>query len=145
MMLPKGLAFPLESEGSDGMRSRTPWWVIASIVLMFGCEGASEREAASIHDRTATTRDSSGITVVETPATVLEAKLDWVHDPTPDLELGSSDGEAENVFAGISGISGFGNGDFVVLDGESAQLRWFSRDGRHMRFPGSPRRRTRRV
>ncbi|MEX2529373.1 MAG: hypothetical protein WD960_01255 [Gemmatimonadota bacterium] len=73
--------------------------------------------------------DSAGVRVVESSGEALETFLPWTVDTLPDLEIGHLFGEASTQFHRIGGITSAPGGEVVVVDGGSAELRWFAASG----------------
>lgn len=53
-------------------------------------------------------------------------------DPTPALEIGTSEGDPALEFNRMSGFRRLPDGRIVVADGATRELRWFAPDGRHL-------------
>jgi len=81
-------------------------------------------------------RDSSGVTIVETPAAALtEAPVRVVAD-SPLFQIGSVDGPAEQQFAGIEAVRRLPDGRLAVADRGSAEIRFFDDRGHYVASHG---------
>ncbi len=100
-------------------------------VVLAGCGSAGSGTAGA-----PVTRDSSGVTIVETPAPVWGERSPWVVDTAPLLSIGNEDGEDAYLFSRISGATRRDDGTIVVADGFGRELRVFSAEGRHLSTHG---------
>jgi hypothetical protein len=82
-------------------------------------------------------RDSAGIVIIETPGALARAPIGWSVGQVPELQLGSAAGSDTEQFHEIGGrigggITGLPDGRIVVVNGVSAELLYFGRDGRFL-------------
>ena len=77
-------------------------------------------------------RDSAGIEIVENfGAPLWPEGPDWQF--TQDLRIGAIDGPPEYQFGDITGLQVLSDGRIVVVDGMAHNVRFFSREGIHIR------------
>ncbi len=60
----------------------------------------------------------------------------WRVDPIPILSLGATDADTSHEFSEVSGAVRMPNGEIVVSDNGSRQLRWFSANGERLGTSG---------
>jgi hypothetical protein len=84
-------------------------------------------------DQTAV-RDSAGIRIVEFAPQPAGAA--WTVASQPALSIGSLDGPAETQLGRVTGVVRLRDGTIVVADDAAPALRFFDRDGRHLRSVG---------
>jgi hypothetical protein len=80
-------------------------------------------------------RDSAGVVIIETPGALARTPIGWTVGQTPELQLGSAEGQEAEQFHGIGGrytggIKGFPDGRIVVVNAGSGELLFFNREGR---------------
>lgn len=85
---------------------------------------------------TPSVRDSAGARIVTSPAPRWGPGEGWTVSAEPVLRIGSIDGTSPSLFDGIAGVTRLSDGTIVVLDTGSAQLRYFSASGEHVRSVG---------
>jgi hypothetical protein len=119
--------------------SRRSWALVAwcSLAAACGNDQGSQTQA--------TIRDSAGVAIVENTGPGWGSETGWRVSPEPVLRIGSVDaampsvggpaGPAEN-FSYVLGATRLSDGTVVVLDGQSAEVRWFASDGAHVRTRG---------
>jgi len=105
---------------------------VFALAVLTSCTG----EAPRAQNAEVVSRDSAGVTIVETPGMVLNVELPWSVGERPDLELGGPEVSGATAFDHIEGLAGLSDGRFVVVDGGSAELRWFSASGTHLLTTG---------
>lgn len=85
-------------------------------------------------------RDIAGIAIVETPGAAARAPIGWTVGDVPELLLGSVTGEGPEQFHMIGGIgggiAGLPGGHILVVDGGSAELRFFDSEGHFLNWAG---------
>jgi hypothetical protein len=82
------------------------------------------------------TRDSAGVTIVESSAPAWGGERRWVVDPDPVFSIGTFEGDPAYQLHRLSGVVRLGDGRIVLADGGSNQLRFFSPTGTHLRSTG---------
>jgi hypothetical protein len=83
-------------------------------------------------DSAVVVRDSAGIEIVESRRPIADS-LPWRVTREPLVRIGVVEGEAAYQFHDIVGAVRLSDGRIVVLDGESAELRFFDGRGMHLR------------
>lgn len=82
-------------------------------------------------------RDSSGIRIVENERPLWRDGDGWRVDSVPLLTIGSAlDGDPAAQFTRVTGVVRLSDGRIAVTDGQSAELRIFDANGRHLRTSG---------
>jgi hypothetical protein len=113
--------------------------VLAAIVAACG-EGGDRRELGAV-----VTRDSAGIMIIETPGAAARTPIGWTVGEAPELQLGSATSEGPEQFHRIGamvggiqegGITAVSGGRTLVLNGSTAELRFFDREGRFLGMVG---------
>lgn len=104
-------------------------------LLVAACRG---EQVAELGDRTIVSQDSdsANVRVVESSEAALQVHLPWLEDTVPGLEIGGLDGQVPFMFTEINGIADLPDGGLVVIDGGSAELRWFTASGSHQEVAG---------
>lgn len=117
------------------MRSQT---VLTGITILLAttvsaCEGDRGAPDADL----VTVRDSAGIEIVENLGPIWGAGEGWTVSPEPNLLLGAvaSDDPAFE-FSRIAGATRLSDGRIVVVEGLTAEIRWFDAEGRHLATRG---------
>jgi hypothetical protein len=83
-----------------------------------------------------THRDSAGVSIVESTLPRWGDSTGWIVDPAPTLDLTvSGEGEAHWFFL-VSDAARLPDGTIVVADNGSDEVRYFSKDGVHLRSAG---------
>jgi hypothetical protein len=105
-------------------RGLRPWLVLSVFLMVFdsGCESSPESPASM-------TRDSAGITIVESVRPAWEEDTGWRVGGDPLLRLGVVDGDEAFQFTGITGLVRLSDGTIVVGDGGSGEVRFFDPSG----------------
>jgi hypothetical protein len=110
------------------MRTTAPLMVLVGLaVLLTACGGAGPGASASGAVRD-TLPDGTPRVSYAALATPEEASL-----ITPDLQIGSVEGEGADVFGDVRGIEADAAGEIYVLDYQAAEVRVFSPEGQHVR------------
>jgi len=99
-------------------------------------EKDSDRTAALDRPPPASARDSAGVTIVESPSPASGPADRWTVSAEPVLSLGTQEGEGPEQFSKIGGVTRLSNGDVVVLEVQSEELRFFDGSGRALRTVG---------
>lgn len=82
--------------------------------------------------RAPVTRDSAGVTIVETTAPAWGARSPWAVDTVPLLAIGNEDGDDAYLFSRIASATRRDDGAIVVADSRARELRLFDAAGRHL-------------
>jgi len=77
-----------------------------------------------------TTRDSSGVRIVENTRPLLAASRAWRVDPRPLLDLGGVDGDTLREFNLLMGVAKLSDGRIAVANQSSGTIRFFDASGR---------------
>jgi hypothetical protein len=88
-----------------------------------GC--SAERAAAGF-----SIRDSAGVEIVESRAPAWTERSAWHVDSVPILVIGDDQRDPARQFSGIRDVTRLRDGQVVVADYETQQLRWFDAGGR---------------
>lgn len=105
--------------------------VLPALVLLAACAGGE-------HDVGVTTRDSSGVTIIDHPAEALTNAPRW-STGAPTVTIAGSEGDAV-VFSRITSAGRLSDGRLVVVNIEAgaSQPLLFTRDGKLERLLGRP-------
>src|SRR5690606_9081879 len=102
------------------------------LATLGACAGAADREPEIV-----VRRDSLGIELVESRAPLLsDAQLSAALVAEPALAIGAADGEAQYMLHRVVGASRFEDGSIVVVNGGTAELRFYDSTGRHLHSRG---------
>lgn len=75
--------------------------------------------------------DSAGVVIVQSHRSAWnESNSGWVVESEPLLVIGKESGEEPYLFSGVVGAVRLSNGDIVVADRRSRELRYFDSEGR---------------
>lgn len=102
---------------------------IALMGLTVGCGGEVSGPGGVV------VRDSAGISVITYPSGPTSAPV-WSLSESPTIVIGEVDGRPEILFTQIAAAFSVTNGTLVVADATSREIRWFDRDGVHIRTVG---------
>ena len=91
-------------------------------LISLGCSSSDTQESGVV-------RDSAGITIVESLRPDWEDSDPWRIEPTPTLEIGTTDGLAHYQFFRIEGLARLPGGEIVVADGGANEIRFFDSSG----------------
>ncbi len=105
--------------------SRGPSCVL--LVVAAACAGGDSTPEAS----TVATRDSAGVRIVQNPG----GPVDTLRVGPPLLTIGQ-EGDARYEFSRLAYVDGRADGGVVVVDGVSAEIRFFDAAGTHERSVG---------
>src|SRR5688572_10255310 len=94
------------------------------------CGGSSTSQSSVV-------RDSAGITIIDNASPLwTDSAAAWRMDETPSLEIGVVEGAPEYQFSGIRRALRLPNGEFLIADGGSRELRFYDAGGNHLRSSG---------
>lgn len=74
-------------------------------------------------------RDSAGIAIVESSRAAWDGSEAWTVDTAPIVSIGAVDGDAPYLLSRVVGATRLPDGQVVVADGGSSQLRFFDSAG----------------
>ncbi len=112
------------------MKRRTTTAILALAATVAGCEAPPVS--------TSTSRDSLGVTIVESVAPLWGAGDAWRIEEQPVLDLaGTGSGEMHTFFR-VRDVLRAGSGHLAVADGASQQVRVYDATGRFVRAFGGP-------
>jgi hypothetical protein len=94
--------------------------------VLAGC-GSADSDASGAP----VTRDSAGVTIVETAAPVWGDASPWRVDSAPLLSIGNEDGEDAYLFSRIAASMRRDDGAIIVADSRARELRLFDASGQH--------------
>lgn len=80
--------------------------------------------------------DSAGVHIAQGSGEALQTSLPWVFDTVPDLEIGTIAGEEPYQFSDITSVVAIPDGEIVVVDQGSLDIRWFDGRGTFLRAVG---------
>jgi hypothetical protein len=103
-------------------------------VVMSGTLACEQGRPESVE---ALTRDSAGVAIVESPAPTWGADgVAWTIDATPQLRVGAEDGNDVVVWFRLTAARLLPDGQIVVANAGSGELRFFGTDGSFVRSVG---------
>ncbi len=85
-----------------------------------------------------TSRDSLGVTIVESVAPLWDARDAWRIEEEPILDLAETGSGEMHTFFRVRDVLRAGSGDLAVADGASQQIRIYDATGRFARAFGGP-------
>ncbi len=104
---------------------------MACLPLTFACKGHRNSDTPS-----AEVRDSAGVRIVENHTARLA--LPWRVNHVPSLTIGSVEGDEDYDLHQVTGALRLGGGTVVVANSGTLELRFYDREGRHLRSVGGP-------
>ncbi|MGD2152752.1 MAG: hypothetical protein PVG79_05750 [Gemmatimonadales bacterium] len=104
--------------------------VLFVVALVVGCTESPEGEA----EGTLTVRDSAGVRIVLNHAPAIDAP--WHCWDEPLVTIGTVGGDPEYELFRVRGALLLRTGEIVVADAGSQELRFYDREGRHLRTAG---------
>jgi hypothetical protein len=104
---------------------------LALLALLVGACGAGEQAAIST-----VVRDSAGITIVENASAVWTDATRWRIAREPEVEIGVLEGDEAYQLNHVKGATVLSDGRILIVDGGSAQLRYYDAVGRHLMRAG---------
>lgn len=104
--------------------------LLACGFLVIGCGGRETTRDRVAH------RDSAGIAIVESPASLALAPLSWSVADHPEFTIGQLDGEPWQQLHRVAGIAGTGNGGLLIVNGDPVEIRFFDSAGRFLKAAG---------
>ncbi len=107
------------------------WLMLVVGVAVVGC-GAGAPDAAP----DATTRDSVGITIVESAGPTWTDATGWRLSAEPTVAIGVIEGEAAYELFRVVGAAQLSDGRIVVAVGGAHEVRFFDAEGRHLASVG---------
>ena len=108
------------------MRSPCAAMLAAFPALLGGCQDGQAPAGGPF-----VVRDSAGIEIVESAAPAWDGDR-WSVSGTPSLVIGQMQGDERYLFGEVAGATMLRDGRIAVLDGQSALIRVYSPDGRHI-------------
>ncbi len=112
------------------MRHVAPAILTVAAMAVAGCEAAPVS--------TNTTRDSLGVTIVESVAHLWATRDAWRVEEEPILDLAETGSGEMHTFFRVRDVLRAGSGDLAVADGASQQVRIYDATGRFVRAFGGP-------
>ena len=97
-------------------------------LLVASCGAASESPSSDF-----TVADSAGIEIIDNWGADVGDAQRWIVSPEPTVSLGAVEDRGAEQFSRIGGVVRLGEGTIVVLESLSAELRFFSSNGSHLR------------
>jgi hypothetical protein len=100
-------------------------------LVVVSCTAACETRPSAGY--AATLRDSAGVAIAENSAAAWSAGAAWHLADEPTLQIGViTAASPAHEFARIAGATRLSDGRIVVLEGQSAELRFYTRTGQHI-------------
>ncbi len=109
---------------------------VRGAILAMAATAAGGCEAAPVS--TNTSRDSLGVTIVESAAPLWGARDAWRVEEQPILDLAEAGSGEMHAFFRVRDVLRAGSGDLAVADGASQQVRIYDATGRFVRALGGP-------
>lgn len=109
---------------------------VAHAILAVAAMAVAGCEAAPVS--TNTSRDSLGVTIVESLAPLWGARDVWRIEEDPILDLADTGSGEEHTFFRVRDVLRAGSGHLAVADGASQQVRIYDATGRFVRAFGGP-------
>lgn len=100
--------------------------LVLLIPIAAACAGDTETGSTTVM-----TRDSAGVTIVES-SVALCAPGSLRVDSMPSLSIGAIEGEQAELFSSISSLAVRGDGSIVVAEAQSDEIRVFDAEGRFL-------------
>ncbi|HEY4320926.1 MAG TPA: 6-bladed beta-propeller [Gemmatimonadales bacterium] len=101
-----------------------------ALLMTVACSGTHEEPTK------ASTRDSAGVTITETPMATWHGSDGWTVDSTPILDIGQQDGPDPYLLGQVVGAVRRDDGSIIVVDGDAHQLRLFDSTGHFVKARG---------
>jgi hypothetical protein len=117
---------------ANSSRVRLPFLAVAVGAAMSGCDSKSASSAA------VDLLDSAGVAIVLSSEARWGEGEAWVVSSEPHVTIGVLDGPAEYQFSRIADAARQSDGDVVVVDGRTREVRLYRRDGKFVRTLGGP-------
>ena len=80
---------------------------------------------------TAVVRDSAGVRIVENSTPIWHEGEAWRLSPEPIVDIGGGDTEDDQLFR-VTGAARLSNGQIVIANGGSVELKFYASNGAHM-------------
>jgi hypothetical protein len=109
------------------MRERSRWVFAVLVILTVGCDTAVPAPAVVV-------RDSAGVRIVESAGSTKHPAPLTIGEPT--FSAGSMDGAAEYLLNRVVGAMHLSNGEILVGNGGTNELRFYDDSGRFLRSEG---------
>jgi hypothetical protein len=109
---------------------------VARTILALAATAVAGCEAAPVPPNTS--RDSLGVTIVESVAPLWGAPDAWRIEEEPILDLAETGSGETHAFFRVRDVLRAGSGDLAVADGASQQVRIYDATGRFLRAFGGP-------
>jgi hypothetical protein len=101
------------------------------VLLVSACGGEGEAAGSTV-----TVTDSAGIQIVESDRPAWSAGEEWRVSTDPILEIGMAEGPEDYLLSRVRAARRLADGSIAVANSQSAEIRIFAADGRHMRTIG---------
>lgn len=111
-------------------RSRLILMALLVVASAAGCDAANAGGAE------AQVRDSAGVAIVENQDPAWTEETRWEVGSTPEVTIGATEGGYDYLFDEILGAARLSDGRLVVLNGGTAELRFFSGTGEFISAAG---------
>jgi len=83
-----------------------------------------------------TVRDSAGVRILATTASVDSTVLPWTVDPEPSLDIGTAAGDESRQLFGVGDVLRLSDGTIVLENRGSSEIRFFDASGKGVRSTG---------
>jgi len=106
-------------------------FLLATVIVATGCGGAPSLPPV--------VRDSAGVTIVENFGPTWGRNQAWMVSEEPTLNIGDTTRGEDYMFARVVGALRLPDGNIVVANNGTAQLRWYGADGSFLQAVGRAR------
>lgn len=112
-------------------------WTACAAFLAWSAAACAHSERPATTAAAFSVRDSAGTRIVENSRPLAGGSGEWARvDSEPSLEIGVVQGLAPYTFSWLGGAVEAPNGDIVIVDGETSEIRVFDPEGKHLRTFG---------
>ena len=117
---------PLVGKGLSSRLLRSRLALVPALALV-AATGCAEREPGAVIEI-----DSAGVRVVESRAPAWPPGTQWRVNPEPVFRLGGAEAESSSSFFRILDVALLAGGEFIVVDGGTAEVRRYDAGGGHL-------------
>lgn len=111
-------------------------WMLSVLAVGAACAGAGDDGATDTAAAASQSRDSAGVTIVESSRPAWAEGEGWRVDEEPRLTIGGAAADPDQQLWRVRGAVTLSSGDIVIANAGTNELRWYDASGRLLQRAG---------